>query len=159
MGRELVSTGFISLDGVVDSPGGKVEGHRSGGWVFDTPFVPEAFALKGDEMAETSALMFGRHSNEMFAPVWRGSELAEPPVWKPQPPSVFTGQKESHCRQQHGRPFVIFESIGIDIDHIAARHHRQPPRGQNSRITFRRVEQPSQGSRYAGGDEDDLPPR
>lgn len=74
MARELVYTGFMSLDGVVDSPGGKVEGHRSGGWVFDTPFVPEAFALKGDELAETSALMFGRRSYEMFAPVWRDSE-------------------------------------------------------------------------------------
>ncbi len=74
MGRELVYTGFMSLDGVVDSPGGKVEGHRSGGWVLDTEFVPEAFALKGEELAETTALMFGRRSYEAFAPVWRGSE-------------------------------------------------------------------------------------
>ena len=72
--RELVYTGFISLDGVVDSPGGRVEGHRSGGWVFDTPFAPEAFALKGEELAETTALMFGRRSYELFAPVWRDSE-------------------------------------------------------------------------------------
>lgn len=46
MARELVYTGFMSLDGVVDSPGGKVEGHRSGGWVMETEFVPEAFSLK-----------------------------------------------------------------------------------------------------------------
>ena len=50
MARELVYTGFMSLDGVVDSPGGTVEGHRSGGWVMDTEFVPEAFALKGEEL-------------------------------------------------------------------------------------------------------------
>ncbi|MGH8876933.1 MAG: dihydrofolate reductase family protein, partial [Stackebrandtia sp.] len=31
--RELVYTGFMSLDGVLDSPGGEREGHRSGGWV------------------------------------------------------------------------------------------------------------------------------
>ncbi len=74
MGRELVYTGFMSLDGVVDSPGGKVEGHRSGGWVLDTEFVPEAFSLKGEELADTTALMFGRRSYEAFAPVWRGSE-------------------------------------------------------------------------------------
>ena len=65
---ELVYTGFMSLDGVVDSPGGKEEGHRSGGWVFETPFVPEAFALKAEELEETTALMFGRHSYEIFAP-------------------------------------------------------------------------------------------
>ncbi|WP_084497479.1 dihydrofolate reductase family protein [Nocardia amamiensis] len=74
MTRELVYTGFMSLDGVVDSPGGKVEGHRSGGWVLDTEFVPEAFSLKAEELAETTALMFGRRSYEAFAPTWRDSE-------------------------------------------------------------------------------------
>jgi dihydrofolate reductase len=74
MARELVYTGFMSLDGVVDSPGGRAEGHRSGGWVMDTEFVPEAFALKGEELDDTTALMFGRRSYEAFAPVWRDSE-------------------------------------------------------------------------------------
>jgi len=74
MSRELVYTGFMSVDGVLDSPGGKEEGHRSGGWVLSTEFVPESFALKGDELAETTALMFGRRSYEAFAPVWRDSE-------------------------------------------------------------------------------------
>ncbi|SUE31820.1 bifunctional pyrimidine deaminase/reductase [Nocardia farcinica] len=74
MARELVYTGFMTLDGVVDSPGGQVEGHRSGGWVMDTEFLPEAFALKGEELAETTALMFGRRSYEAFAPIWPGSE-------------------------------------------------------------------------------------
>ncbi|WP_165068316.1 dihydrofolate reductase family protein [Marisediminicola senii] len=74
MTRELVWTGFMTLDGVVDSPGGRVEGHRSGGWVLEHEFVPEAFSLKGDELGETTALMFGRRSYEAFAPVWSGSE-------------------------------------------------------------------------------------
>ncbi|MFJ2665262.1 dihydrofolate reductase family protein [Nocardia fluminea] len=74
MARELVYTGFMSLDGVVDSPGGTVEGHRSGGWVMETEFVPEAFSLKGEELADTTALMFGRRSYEAFAPIWRDSE-------------------------------------------------------------------------------------
>jgi dihydrofolate reductase len=74
MARELVYTGFMSIDGVVDSPGNKAEGHRSGGWVMETEFVPEAFALKGEELEETTALMLGRHSYEAFAPVWRDSD-------------------------------------------------------------------------------------
>jgi len=78
MARELVYTGFMSLDGVVDSPGGRAEGHRSGGWVMTTEFLPEAFAIKGDELAETTALMFGRRSYEAFAPVWRDSEEHAP---------------------------------------------------------------------------------
>ncbi|WP_218221239.1 dihydrofolate reductase family protein [Nesterenkonia sp. Act20] len=74
MSRELVWTGFMSVDGVVDSPGGTIEGHRSGGWVLDTKFIPEAFSLKEEELDETTALMFGRRSYEYFAPVWRDSE-------------------------------------------------------------------------------------
>lgn len=73
MTRELVWTGFMTLDGIVDSPGGVVEGHPQGGWVLSTPFDPEAFSLKGEEIAETSALMFGRRSYEAFAPEWNGS--------------------------------------------------------------------------------------
>lgn len=74
MTRELVWTGFMTLDGVVDSPGGTVEGHRGGGWVFQTPFLPEAFALKADELEDTSALMFGRRSYDAFSGVWPRSE-------------------------------------------------------------------------------------
>lgn len=75
--RELVYTGFMSLDGVVDSPGGGGGGedHRSGGWVFqDIEVLPEAFSLKGEELEETTALMFGRRSYEAFAPTWRDSD-------------------------------------------------------------------------------------
>ena len=42
----MVYTGFMPLDVVTDSPGSRQEGQRSGGWVMDTEFVPEAFALK-----------------------------------------------------------------------------------------------------------------
>jgi dihydrofolate reductase len=74
MARRLVYTAFMSLDGVVDSPGATAEGHRSGGWVMDTEFVPEAFSLKAEELDDTTALMFGRRSYEVFAPAWRDSE-------------------------------------------------------------------------------------
>lgn len=74
--RELIYTGFMSLDGVVDSPGGGPgEEHRSGGWVIkDVEFLPEAFSIKGEELEETTALIFGRRSYQAFAPIWRESE-------------------------------------------------------------------------------------
>ncbi|MFY1688224.1 dihydrofolate reductase family protein [Plantactinospora sp. WMMB782] len=71
--RTLVYTAFVSLDGVVDSPGGGTssEAHRSGGWTYkDIEFVPEAYELKGRETEEASALMFGRASYQAFSPVW-----------------------------------------------------------------------------------------
>ncbi|RBY82303.1 dihydrofolate reductase family protein [Blastococcus sp. TF02A-26] len=74
MSRELVWTGFMTLDGVVDSPGGAVEGHPHGGWVLRTPFDPDSFALKAEELEDTGALMFGRRSYEAFASTWPDSE-------------------------------------------------------------------------------------
>ena len=71
--RNLIYSAFVSLDGVVDSPGGgsPSEQHRSGGWTFkDIEFLPEAYAIKGSEMEEAGALMFGRRSYEAFAPIW-----------------------------------------------------------------------------------------
>jgi dihydrofolate reductase len=74
--RELVYTAFASLDGVVDSPGGGPgEEHRAGGWVFqDLEFNPDVYALKTEELEETTALMFGRRTYEMFAATWPTSE-------------------------------------------------------------------------------------
>ncbi len=71
--RTLIYSAFVSLDGVVDSPGGgsASEQHRSGGWTFqDIEFLPEAYAIKGSEMEEAGAMMFGRRSYEAFAPIW-----------------------------------------------------------------------------------------
>ena len=74
--RDLVYTAFTSLDGVVDSPGGGPgEEHRAGGWVFkDIEFNPDAYALKGEELEDTTALMFGRRSYESFSTTWPTSE-------------------------------------------------------------------------------------
>ncbi len=70
--RTLISTAFVSLDGVVDSPGGgPTEPHRSGGWTFkDIEFLEEAYELKSREQQEATAMMMGRVSYEVFAPVW-----------------------------------------------------------------------------------------
>ena len=74
--RTLITTAFVSLDGVVDSPGGgPAEPHRSGGWTIkDIEFREEAYELKGREQQEATAMMMGRVSYEVFAPVWPAME-------------------------------------------------------------------------------------
>jgi len=68
--RTLYVTEFITLDGVIDSPGGD-EGHPHAGWSFkDVTPLPEAYALKEREQEEAGALMLGRASYDLFAPVW-----------------------------------------------------------------------------------------
>lgn len=75
--RQLIVTEFISLDGVVDSPGGGT--HPEAGWTFKrVPFVEAAYEIKGREQLEAGALMMGRVSYEEFSPVWHTmAEFAE----------------------------------------------------------------------------------
>lgn len=74
--RTLIYTAFVSLDGVVDSPGGGPgEDHRSAGWTFkDLDFVEDAYEIKGREQEEASAMMLGRVSYQAFSPVWPDME-------------------------------------------------------------------------------------
>ena len=68
--RTLISTAFVSLDGVVDSPGGE-PGHRSTGWTFkDIEFRPEVYDMKTREQEEATAMLMGRVSYQAFSPVW-----------------------------------------------------------------------------------------
>ncbi len=70
--RTLISTSFVSLDGVVEAPGGEA-GYRNAGWTFkDVEFDPAAYEMKGTEQEEATALLLGRVSYEAFAPVWPG---------------------------------------------------------------------------------------
>ncbi|MCX4789007.1 dihydrofolate reductase family protein [Streptomyces sp. NBC_01221] len=72
--RTLISTAFVSLDGVVEAPGGE-PGYRNSGWTFkDMEFLPEAFEIKGREQQEATAMMMGRVSYEAFSQVWPGME-------------------------------------------------------------------------------------
>ncbi|SEM07928.1 dihydrofolate reductase family protein [Streptacidiphilus jiangxiensis] len=68
--RTLITTAFISVDGVVEAPGGEA-GYRNAGWTFkEVEFLPEAFEIKGREQEESTAMLMGRVSYEAFAPVW-----------------------------------------------------------------------------------------
>jgi dihydrofolate reductase len=59
----------MSLDGVVDSPGGG--SHPHAGWTFtDVEFVPAVYGIKGREQSEATAMLLGRVSYDEFAPVW-----------------------------------------------------------------------------------------
>ncbi|MEV4317065.1 dihydrofolate reductase family protein [Actinocrispum sp. NPDC049592] len=68
--RTLVTTAFVSLDGVMEGPGGE-QGYRNAGWTFQgIEFDPAAYELKGREQEEATAMMMGRVSYQAFAPVW-----------------------------------------------------------------------------------------
>jgi dihydrofolate reductase len=70
--RTLIATAFVSLDGVMEGPGGE-PGYRNSGWTFqDIEFDEAAYEIKGREQDEATAMMMGRASYQAFSPVWPG---------------------------------------------------------------------------------------
>jgi dihydrofolate reductase len=77
MGR-IVVTEFVSLDGVMEDPGG-AEDYKYGGWTFQIDRGEEGDRFKVDETMNTEALLLGRRTYEGFADAWpqREGEFAE----------------------------------------------------------------------------------
>jgi dihydrofolate reductase len=77
MGR-IVATEFVSLDGVMEDPGG-AEGYKHGGWSFAISRGEEGDKFKLDEAFQATALLLGRRTYEGFAEAWpeREGEFAD----------------------------------------------------------------------------------
>ena len=72
MGR-IVVTEFISVDGVIEDPGG-AEDFRHSGWSFEFDRGSEGNDFKLDETRDTDALLLGRKTYEGFADAWPSRE-------------------------------------------------------------------------------------
>jgi dihydrofolate reductase len=68
MGK-IVATEFISLDGVIEDPGGS-EDFLHGGWTFEIDRGEEGNAFKLAELEEAEAQLLGRVTYEGFAAAW-----------------------------------------------------------------------------------------
>jgi dihydrofolate reductase len=77
MGR-IVVTEFVSLDGVIEAPGGG-EDFEHGGWSFEFDRGEEGDKFKLDETLNSEALLLGRVTYEGFAAAWpsRDDEFAD----------------------------------------------------------------------------------
>jgi dihydrofolate reductase len=73
----IVVTEFVSLDGVMEDPGGS-ESFRHGGWTFQID-RGEGMTFKLEETMATDALLLGRATYEGFAEAWpsRDGEFAD----------------------------------------------------------------------------------
>ena len=72
MGR-IVVTEFVSLDGVMEDPGGS-ENFGQGGWSFKVSRGDEGDKFKLDETFASDALLLGRVTYEGFAEAWPSRE-------------------------------------------------------------------------------------
>jgi dihydrofolate reductase len=129
MGR-IVVTEFISLDGVVEDPGGS-ENFKYGGWSFEFSRGDEGDKFKLDEALEADALLLGRVTYEGFAEAWpqRDGEFADKfnnmpkyvvsstlsePRWNNS--TVLEGdlgQAIGELRRKHDRDIVVHGSVQL----------------------------------------------
>ncbi len=72
MGR-IVVTEFVSLDGVMEDPGGS-EDFKHGAWTFEIERGEEGDKFKLDETVNAEALLLGRRTYEGFAAAWPSRE-------------------------------------------------------------------------------------
>src|SRR4051794_7525028 len=72
MGKVVVSQ-FVSVDGVIEDPGGS-EGWDRGGWAFKFERGPEGDKFKLDEVMAADALLLGHVTYEGFAAAWPSRE-------------------------------------------------------------------------------------
>jgi dihydrofolate reductase len=78
--RKIIVTEFITLDGVIEAPGGNETPHPHGGWQFKYN-SPETGKYKIDELSSVDALLLGKTTYEGFAAYWpnqTGAGFADP---------------------------------------------------------------------------------
>jgi dihydrofolate reductase len=78
--RKVIATAFVSLDGVMQAPGGPEEdpagGFRYGGWT--VPYFDEALGqVMGEAFSKPFELLLGRKTYEIFAAHWPYAEGGE----------------------------------------------------------------------------------
>jgi dihydrofolate reductase len=129
--RRVVVSEFVSLDGVIEDPGG-AGGFDRGGWSFQADRGPEGDQFKFDELAAADALLLGRVTYEGFAAAWPQLEeqtgeygawmngypkhvasrtLEEPLEWNNS--ALIKGdvaEEVSRLKQQDGKHILVFGS-------------------------------------------------
>jgi dihydrofolate reductase len=69
--RKIIVTEFMTLDGVVEAPGGNETDHPHAGWQFKGNYsFPDSGKYKVDELAGVDALLLGKTTYENFAAYW-----------------------------------------------------------------------------------------
>ena len=90
----IVVTEFISLDGVMEDPGG-AEDYKHGGWTFEIDRGSEGDAFKLEETRSTEALLLGRKTYEGFAAAWPSREGEFADMFNSMPKYVVSSTLES----------------------------------------------------------------
>jgi dihydrofolate reductase len=90
----IVVTEFVSLDGVMEDPGG-AEDFKYGGWTFEISRGDEGDKFKLDEAFASDALLLGRVTYDGFAAAWPTREGAFADKFNSMPKYVVSSTLEN----------------------------------------------------------------
>jgi dihydrofolate reductase len=116
----IVVTEFVSLDGVMEDPGGS-EGTKHGGWSFEFSRGDEGDKFKLDETMGSDALLLGRRTYEGFAQAWpsRDGEFAD--KFNSMPKYVVSSKLQD---PGWNNSTVLSGDLGEEIAGLKAEHDR-----------------------------------
>lgn len=104
--RELITTHFVSLDGVAEAPGGE-EGYRHTGWTMDIEPDPTAYERKGQEQEQAGAFLMGGRSYDAFSQVWPAMDYFA--GWNAMPKYVVSSTVTDP--QWHNTTVISFDDV------------------------------------------------
>src|SRR5256885_9285200 len=100
--RQLIVLSFITLDGVMQAPGGPGEddsgGFKYGGWA--VPYFDDVLGnVMGEQMGHPFDLLLGRTTYDIFARYWprQGDDEPAAPVVKRAGKKLFKHRPGDHC--------------------------------------------------------------
>jgi dihydrofolate reductase len=119
MGR-IVVTEFVSLDGVMEDPGGS-ENFAHGGWSFRFSRGEEGDQFKLDETMASDALLLGRVTYQGFAEAWpsRDGDFAD--KFNSMPKYVVSSTLQD---PQWNNSAVITGDLAAEVEKLKAQHDR-----------------------------------
>ncbi|MGH2951044.1 MAG: dihydrofolate reductase family protein [Solirubrobacterales bacterium] len=74
---KLIVSEFVSLNGVMEAPGGE-QTHPHTGWTFKAIYGEDHYAYKDEEIREAESLLLGRKTYEGFAAAWPKRDRSDP---------------------------------------------------------------------------------
>jgi dihydrofolate reductase len=110
MGR-IVVTEFISIDGVIEDPGGS-EGFEHGGWALD--LGEDGGQFKFEETMGSEAMLLGRKTYQHFAEAWPSQEGPYADKWNTMPKYVLS----STLREPEWSNSTV---VGSDLAEVVAK--------------------------------------
>jgi dihydrofolate reductase len=115
---KIVVTEFVSLDGVMEDPGGS-EGFKYGGWTFEIPRGEEGDRFKLDETMASDALLLGRVTYEGFAAAWPSREGEFADKFNQMPKYVVSSTLDE---PEWENSTVLRGDLAEEVEQVKARH-------------------------------------